>query len=85
MSDTVEITVDGRIVRAASGSTVAAALLADGESTFRVSESREPRGPLCGMGICYECRVAIDEIGQRRACLVIVRPGMRVSTGSADR
>ena len=85
MSDGIEITVNGRIVRAAGGSTVAAALLAAGESTFRVSESGEPRGPLCGMGICYECRVAIDEIGQRRACMVTVRPGMRVSTGSADR
>jgi sarcosine oxidase subunit alpha len=85
VSGTVEINVNGRSVRAELGSTVAAALLSLGESAFRVSESGEPRAPLCGMGTCYECRVTIDDVEQRRACLVRVRPGMRVLAGMEHR
>ena len=81
MSGTVEINVNGHTVSADHGSTVAAALLSLGESMFRISESGEPRAPLCGMGTCYECRVTIDGVEQQRACLVRVRPGMRVLTG----
>jgi D-hydroxyproline dehydrogenase subunit gamma len=85
VSATVEINVNGRTVRADHGSTVAAALLSLGESTFRISESGEPRAPLCGMGTCYECRVTIDGVEQQRACLVRVRPGMRVLAGAEHR
>jgi sarcosine oxidase subunit alpha len=85
VSGTVEININGRTVRADRGSTVAAALLALGEPAFRVSESGERRAPLCGMGTCYECRVTIDGVEQRRACLVRVRPGMRVLAGTEHR
>ena len=83
--DTVEINVNGRATRVDQGSTVAAALLAAGETSFRISESGEPRAPLCGMGTCYECRATIDGVEQRRTCLVRVRPGMRVLVGSEHR
>jgi len=85
VSATVEINVNGRAVPAARGSTVAAALLSLDESAFRISESGEPRAPLCGMGTCYECRVTIDGVEQQRACLVKVRPGMRVLAGAEHR
>ena len=85
MKDTVEISVNGRAAVVEQGSTVAAALLSLGEQAFRVSESGEPRAPLCGMGTCYECRVTIDGVEQRRACLVRVRPGMRVLAGAEHR
>jgi hypothetical protein len=42
--------------------------------------SGRPRGPVCGMGICFECRVTIDGAPGRRACLERVSPGMRVMT-----
>jgi len=85
VSELIEINVNGRTVRADRGSTVAAALLSLGESAFRVSESGEPRAPLCGMGTCYECRVTIDGVEQQRACVVRVRPGMRVVAGVEHR
>jgi sarcosine oxidase subunit alpha len=85
VSETLEFTLNGRAVRAKQGSTVAAALLSLGESAFRISESGEPRAPLCGMGTCYECRVTIDGVEQQRACLVRVRPGMRVLAGAEHR
>jgi sarcosine oxidase subunit alpha len=76
----VTISADGRSVRVPAGVTVAAALLDLGVSAFRQSVSGEPRAPLCGMGTCYECRVTIDGVAHRRACLVMVAEGMHVST-----
>lgn len=80
MSDVVELEIDGRRVAVAAGITVAAALLEHGVTTFRTSVRGEPRGPLCGMGICHECRVTIDGVPHRRACLAPVANGMRVTT-----
>lgn len=80
---TVEIVTDGRRETVAANLTVAAALLNLGVAAFRVSASGEPRGPLCGMGVCYECRVTIDDVPHRRACLVPVAAGMRVTTDGA--
>ena len=82
----VTISADGRSVRVPSGVTVAAALLELGVAAFRRSVSGEPRAPLCGMGTCYECRVTIDGVAHRRACLVPVAEGMIVRTvaGSAE-
>lgn len=76
----VTIHADGRELRVAAGTSVAAALLAAGVHTFRHSVTGEARGPLCGMGICYECRVSVDGVPLRRACLLPVSEGLRVST-----
>jgi NADH dehydrogenase/NADH:ubiquinone oxidoreductase subunit G len=32
------------------------------------------------MGVCYECRVTVDGVPLRRACLLPVTEGLRVST-----
>jgi sarcosine oxidase subunit alpha len=80
----VTILADGRSVRVAAGVTVAAALLDLGVSAFRRSASGDPRAPLCGMGTCYECRVTIDGVAHRRACLVTVADGMHVATAGAE-
>jgi len=77
---TVSILVDGRLLEVPEGVTVAAALLNAGEDAFRDSVTGTPRGPLCGMGICFECRVTIDGVTAQRACLERVAPGMRVTT-----
>jgi Uncharacterized anaerobic dehydrogenase len=81
----VEIIVNGRALSARAGSTVASALLNAGTVAFRESESGTPRAPLCGMGICYECRVTIDGVAHQRACMTSVRTGMNVVTGNNDR
>ena len=77
----VSIVVDGRTISAEEGTTVAAALVNAGVARFRGSVSGEPRGPLCAMGICHECRVVIDGVAHRRSCLVEVASGMRIQTG----
>ena len=74
----IEIRIDGETVRVQEGISVAAALLNHNRYTFRTSVSGEPRAPLCGMGICFECRVSIDGTAHARACLVTVRQGMDI-------
>ncbi len=81
MPDRVEILVDGRLSSVPADVTVAAALLGLGTSAFRRSAAGAARGPVCGMGICYECRVTIDGVPHVRACMAPVRAGMAVVTG----
>lgn len=76
---TVRLAVDGREVAVRAGSSVAAAIAIAGAG-FRISVGGEPRAPLCGMGVCFECRVSIDGGAQRRACLTPVAEGMQVRT-----
>lgn len=79
---TIRFTVDGRPASARSGDTVAAALLAEGVVAQRRSiVSGEARGPYCLMGVCFECLVSIDGVGNQQGCLVAVAEGMRVETG----
>jgi len=60
--------------------TVAVAVTLAGETAFRHSVTGEPRGPLCGMGICFECRVTIDGVPHARSCQILVQPGMDIGT-----
>ena len=78
----VLIHVDGAVVRTSDGMSLAAALLGAGVAAFRSSVGGEPRAPLCGMGVCFECRVTVDGMAHGRACLLPVVDGMRVSTGA---
>lgn len=79
MTTTVRIFVNGSAHDVAADVSLAAALLNAGNSTFRTSVNGEPRAPICGMGICFECRVTIDGVSGRRACLEPVREGMQVT------
>ena len=83
MSDRVRLVVNGREVVVTAGATVASAILTSGRSIFRVSEGGEPRGPLCGMGTCFECRVTIDGRRHSRSCNVVCVDGMEVETDRA--
>jgi hypothetical protein len=78
----IDIVVNGKPMSALSGATVATALINEGVYRFRESVVGEARGPVCGMGICYECRVTINDVPQQRACLSLVEHGMRIETGA---
>jgi len=80
----VTLIVDGNAMSASKGTTVAAALINSGFAMFRSSVSGEARGPVCGMGVCYECRVTIDGVRHQRSCTRTVVEGMRVDTAKAD-
>ncbi len=79
MPDAVQLKINGVAIHVPRGSTVAAAVLLAGRSAFRRSVSGELRGPLCGMGICFECRVAVDGQEHVRSCQMLCREGMEVT------
>ena len=76
----IRIVVNGRKISAYEGESVHAALTAAGLQNFRISKTGEPRGVFCGMGICYECLVTIDNISDQRACMTLVKDGMEIIT-----
>jgi sarcosine oxidase subunit alpha len=76
----IRLTVNGVEISIKQGTTVAAAVLIADVAAFRHSVSSQPRGPLCGMGICYECRVTVDGEAHARSCQIVCRPGMQVKT-----
>ena len=80
MSEPLYLTIDCRRVEVPAGTTVAAAILAAGRTASRRSVTGELRGPLCGMGICFECRVTIDGTPHQRSCQTLCRSGMEVHT-----
>ncbi len=79
MSALVRLHINGQPVDVPEGASVAAAV-AHWTLHFRTSERGEPRAPLCGMGVCFECRVHIDGIAHQRACMTPVRAGMWVES-----
>ncbi len=79
----VRLSVDGETILAYEGETVATALLTAGHRAFRHTVAGEPRGIFCGIGVCYDCLVGIDGLGNVRACVTRVREGMKVFTSPA--
>jgi predicted molibdopterin-dependent oxidoreductase YjgC len=82
----ITVTVDGTPLTAKAGDTVAAALLAAGLGASRATPvSGAPRAPYCMMGVCFECLVTIDGVGNRQGCLTPVREGMAIETQKGKR
>ena len=75
----VTVWVNDCRVTAYKGEPLHAVLLAAGYRELRKSVSEaEHRGFFCGMGVCYECLVTVDNKLQQRACVMEVYDGMRV-------
>jgi predicted molibdopterin-dependent oxidoreductase YjgC len=78
-ADEVRFEYEDRTIVARTGDSVAAALLIAGEIALRASPvSGAQRAPYCMMGICFECLMEIDGVGNRQACLTPVAEGMQV-------
>jgi succinate dehydrogenase/fumarate reductase-like Fe-S protein len=79
-TDFITLYIDGQPAHISRGMTVAAALAHQNRlGITRRSVSGQLRAPLCGMGICHECRVMINE--QRvLACQTLCREGMHIRT-----
>lgn len=74
----VTVIIDGVPRRTPSGTTLAVALLNLGIDRFRAAVGGAPRGPLCAMGSCFDCRLTVNGVPGVRACLEPVRDGMHV-------
>lgn len=79
MPNEITLRVNGADVSVPEGVTVAVAMVMAG-AACRASVSGERRGPLCGMGICFECRVSINGRAHCRSCQIVCEPGMDVRT-----
>ena len=77
----VTIFVDGKEYKAFEGEMLAAALLANGITTFRyTAKKNKPRGLFCAIGKCTDCIMTVDGHPNVRTCITKVHDGMRVET-----
>jgi len=77
----MKVIIDGRALDVAAGTLVAAAIeLAAPGRGARVSTGGARRQPLCGMGVCGECRVAVDGRAHRLGCQTPCADGMEIRT-----
>ena len=76
----VDFLLNGKPAAAEAGVSVAVAVLSSGVTAFRRSVAGESRAPLCGMGICFECRLTIDGRPHRTSCQTVLAAGMAVTT-----
>lgn len=83
MADEIILMIDGRATTVAAGTTVAAAVAIASLGATRRSVSGQLRAPLCGMGVCQECRVTINGRAHVLSCQTLCLPGMDVQTGAA--
>jgi D-hydroxyproline dehydrogenase subunit alpha len=88
----VRFRFDGRDLTAPAGSTVAGALLSNGERAWRITRRGDQRrGLFCGIGTCFDCLVDVNGDRAVRACLRAledgdeVGPSYSVGSGGAAR
>ncbi|MGD9974321.1 MAG: (2Fe-2S)-binding protein [Desulfatirhabdiaceae bacterium] len=72
--------VDNQPVMAKEGQSIADVMLSAGIRNCRTTRNQNPRGVFCGMGICHECCMIVDDIPNIRTCMTTVRPGMRIAS-----
>lgn len=77
---TIDVFCDGERLSAIEGESIAATLTAHGVRKFCQSREGDDRGMFCGMGVCFDCRVAVDGRAGQRACLTTVQQGMMIET-----
>lgn len=77
----VEITVDGKKMKAKEGEQILAALLANGIIINRYTVKREePRGLFCGIGQCTDCAMVVNGKPNVRTCVTPVKAGIVIET-----
>lgn len=80
MPETITLFINDCALTVQAGTSVAAAIALAGNPVTRLSVTGMLRAPLCGMGICQECRVTIDGQPHQLACQTPCIPEMRVRT-----
>ena len=77
----VDITVDGKRIKAYSGEMIASALVANGIKVFRYTEKySHPRGIFCAIGRCTDCVMEVNGMPNVRTCVAPVEENMVIST-----
>jgi sarcosine oxidase subunit alpha len=77
MPEKFTIQVNRQPVTVDDETTIAVAIL-NAREFIRTSITGERRGPLCAMGICFECRATVNGVPHQRTCQMLCTPGMNV-------
>ncbi len=77
------IHINGRPAPVSRTQTVAAALAQHAGAQTSCAPDGSLRAPLCGMGVCQECRVEIDGRPHQLACQTLCADGMQVRNAQA--
>ena len=77
MPEMILVRVAGKQIEVPEGTSAVVAAIALGVSC-RTSVGGQLRGPLCGMGICFECRMKINGKAHVRSCQVMCVNGMEI-------
>lgn len=75
--ETFSFNFNGTLVSAHPGDTIAAALLANGINTTRITSKGLPRGPFCMMGACYDCLIELNGV-TLQSCMTMAVADMEV-------
>jgi predicted molibdopterin-dependent oxidoreductase YjgC len=73
--------VDGRQVTGRDGQTIAGVMHGAGIVSWRRTRSGAPRGLFCGIGVCFDCLVTVNDEPAVRACQRKAADGDEVVTG----
>jgi D-hydroxyproline dehydrogenase subunit gamma len=76
----ITLTINDEKISVDAGTSVAAAIALTGVDAFRRSVGGEPRFPLCGMGLCFECSVTVNEVRHQRSCMLAAEDAMVIRT-----
>jgi hypothetical protein len=79
MPEDIVVNINGQPLAIPAQSTVAVAVMVSGAACRR-SVTGQLREAMCGMGICFECRVTINGKPHCRSCLTLCEAGMMVTT-----
>jgi hypothetical protein len=81
LPEAFSITFDGEPIEVLPGQTIAGALISAGKRSWRTTRGTgEPRGLFCGIGVCFDCLVTVNDVTSVRACLAAAMPGDAVIT-----
>ena len=77
----VIFTFNGQSFKGVEGQSIAAALMATDVRELRKTRfDEEPRLIFCGIGICFDCVVVVNDVANQRACLVEIADGAKIES-----
>lgn len=81
----VKFVFDGKDMEGYEGEPIAAALHANGVTTYRKTKRMDRnRGFFCAIGKCSSCFMVVDGVPNVRTCVTALKEGMNVETQHGD-
>ncbi|CAB4533129.1 unannotated protein [freshwater metagenome] len=79
MTRRISFSFNGKPFSGEEGQSIAAALLNSGVTELRKTRFEgEPRTIFCGIGICFDCVVTVNNVANQRSCLIEISEGAEI-------